>query len=99
MVLAGIPHPAALRAGTINSARALGVDTRLGTIEPGKYADLIVIEGDPLTVITDTRNIRIVVKAGQVYDPRELLDEVRGTMGPSSSTDADWWKGNLRLGR
>ncbi|SVB12261.1 uncharacterized protein METZ01_LOCUS165115 [marine metagenome] len=99
MVLAGIPHPAALRAGTINAARALGVDTRLGTIEPGKYADLIVIEGDPLTVITDTRNIRIVVKAGQVYDPRELLDEVRGTMGPSSSTDADWWKGNLRLGR
>ena len=99
MVLAGIPNPDALRAGTINAARAIGVDTRLGTIESGKYADLIVIEGDPLREITDTRNVRIVVKAGRVYDTKELLDGVRGAMGPLSSTDADWWKGNLRLGR
>jgi hypothetical protein len=58
-----------------------------------------VIEGDPLREITDTRNVRIVVKAGRVYDTKELLDGVRGAMGPLSSTDADWWKGNLRLGR
>ena len=99
MVLAGIPNAAALRAGTINAARALGVDSRLGTIEQGKYADLIVIQGDPLTDITDTRDVRIVMKAGHLYEPRELLDSVRGQMGPASSADADWWKGNLRLGR
>ena len=99
MVLAGIPNAAALRAGTINAARALGVDSRLGTIEPGKYADLIVIEGDPLTKITDTRNVQIIIKAGQMYNAKDLLDGVRGAMGPTSAADAGWWKGNLRLGR
>jgi len=99
MVLAGIPNAAALRAGTINAARALGVDARLGTIEQGKYADLIVIEGDPLTEITDTRDVRIVMRAGNLYYPSELFDSVRGRLGPESAADADWWKGNVRLVR
>ena len=99
MVLAGIPNADALRAGTVNAARALGVYERLGTIAPGKYADLLIVDGDPLTTITDTRNGVHVVRAGRVYDPAELFESVRGTMGPSSAADADWWKGNLRLGR
>jgi imidazolonepropionase-like amidohydrolase len=97
MVLAGIPNAAALRAGTINGARALGVDERLGTIEPGKYADLIVVRGDPLTRITDTRNVRAVIKAGRIYDPAALLASVRGKLGPASAAEAEWWKGNERL--
>jgi imidazolonepropionase-like amidohydrolase len=97
MVLAGIPNAAALRAGTINGARAMGVDERLGTIEPGKYADLLIVNGDPLVDITDTRKGHVVVRAGRVYDPRVLFDSVRGRLGPRSSADADWWKGNLRL--
>ena len=98
LVLAGIPNEAALRAGTINAARALGVDARLGTIEVGKYADLLIVRGDPLRTITDTRNGHAVVKGGRVYDPSELFDSVRGALGPRSATEAAWWKGNLRLG-
>ena len=99
MVLAGIPEAAALRAGTINAARALGVDERLGSIEPGKYADLLVVRGDPLARITDTRNARFVVKAGVVHDPAELFASVRGRLGPMDESEAAWWKGNVRLGR
>jgi imidazolonepropionase-like amidohydrolase len=99
MVLAGIPHAAALRAATINAARALGVDARLGTVEPGKYADLLVVRGDPLTEITDTRDAHVVIRGGRVYDPEALFSAVRGRLGPSGPGDADWWKGDLRLGR
>lgn len=99
MVLAGIPEAAALRVGTINGARALGVAGRLGTLEVGKYADLVVVRGDPLTDITHTRNAMLVMKAGEIYDPVELLESVRGRMGPQGPADADWWKGSLRLGR
>ena len=99
LVLAGIPEASALRIATINGARALGVGERLGTIEAGKYADLVVIEGNPLVSITDSRNVRWVVKAGQVYESAALLDTVRGTMGPADQSEAEWWKGNLRLGR
>jgi imidazolonepropionase-like amidohydrolase len=99
MVLAGIPNATALRAGTINAARALGMDQRLGTVEQGKYADLLIVRGDPLTEITDTRNGHVVIRAGHVYDPEALVDSVRGKLGPESDAEADWWKGNLRLGR
>lgn len=99
MVLAGIPNADALRAATINGARALGVDARLGTIEPGKYADMVVMRGDPLSDITDTRSLRLVIRAGRLYDPAELLASVRGRLGPASEAEADWWKGELRLGR
>ena len=99
MVLAGIPNAAALRAGTINAARAMGLDQRLGTVEVGKYADLLVVRGDPLAEITDTRSTHLVVRSGRVYDPAQLLESVRGRMGPEAPGEADWWKGNVRLGR
>lgn len=99
MVLAGIPNAAALRAGTINAARAMGMGERLGTVEAGKYADLLVVRGDPLTRITDTRNGHVVVKAGRVYDPARLFRSVRGALGPAGEADAAWWKGDVRLGR
>ena len=99
MVLAGIPNAVALRAGTVNAARALGVDHRLGTIEAGKYADLLVVTGDPLREIRDTRSAHVVIKAGHVYDPGALLESVMGRMGPRSPSEAEWWKGNVRLGR
>ena len=99
MVLAGISNADALRAGTVNAARALGVSERLGSIAPGKYADLLIVDGDPLTTITDTRNGIHVVRAGRVYDPATLFESVRGMMGPQSAAEEDWWKGNVRLGR
>jgi adenine deaminase len=96
MMLAGIPPAAILRIATINGARALGLSDRLGTIEAGKLADLIVIRGNPLTDIRNTRKIRIVIKAGVAYDPAALLDSVRGKIGPRSSEEDGAWKGNSR---
>ncbi|RMH22087.1 MAG: amidohydrolase, partial [Gemmatimonadetes bacterium] len=99
MVLAGIPPEGALAAATRNAARAMGLDARLGTVEAGKWADLVVVDGDPLSDITATRRVRWVVRSGRVYDPAELLDSVRGRLGPNSADEADWWKGRTRLGR
>ncbi len=99
MVLAGIPAHVALRAGTINAARAIGVGERLGTIEPGRYADLYVVRGDPLVDITHTRAGHVVIRSGRVFDPEALLDSVRGRLGPVTASEAGWWKGNERLGR
>ena len=47
LFLSGIPNAAVLRIATINSARAMGFGDRLGTIEPGKWADLVVVRGNP----------------------------------------------------
>jgi imidazolonepropionase-like amidohydrolase len=96
LVLAGIPPAAALRIGTINGARALGLSDRLGTIENGKLADLFVVSGNPLADIRTTRRVRHVVKAGVHYDPAQLLASVKGRLGPLTAQDDDAWKGNLR---
>ena len=86
LVVAGIPPAAALRIATINGARALGVSSTLGTIEPGKLADLFVIRGNPLEKITNTRNVQLVMKSGIVYDPEELLSQAVGKIGPTGPT-------------
>lgn len=79
--LTGIPAAAVLRIGTINGANALGLGSTLGTIEPGKLADMFVIRGNPLTDIRNTRQVRTVVKGGEVYDPQELLRAAEGKIG------------------
>lgn len=84
LVVAGIPPAAALRIATINGARALGVSNLLGTIEPGKLADLFVIRGNPLADITNTRQVQMVMKSGVVYDPQELLSKAVGKIGPTA---------------
>lgn len=58
----------ALRAGTINPARALGMDRDLGSIQPGKLADLVVLDGNPLENIRQTTSIAFTVANGRVYD-------------------------------
>jgi imidazolonepropionase-like amidohydrolase len=78
MVLAGIPPAAALKAGTINGARTMGMGDRLGSIEVGKFADMFVITGNPLKEIKNTRTVHTVIKSGQVYETKALLDSVVG---------------------
>jgi imidazolonepropionase-like amidohydrolase len=97
LVLSGIPPAAALKIATINGARALRLGDVLGTIEPGKLADLFVVQGDPLRDITTTRHVRRVVARGVVYDAAALLESARGRMGPVTAADDDWWKGNVRF--
>ena len=47
-------------------------DDRLGAIAPGKLADLDIVDGDPTTNISDVRNVRTVVKDGNVFDAKEV---------------------------
>jgi imidazolonepropionase-like amidohydrolase len=64
----GLPHEEALRAITINPARILGLDDRLGSIEAGKLANLAIVEGDPLEI--DARVSQLVI-GGRLVDPRD----------------------------
>jgi len=69
----GLTPVEVLRTATTVSAEAMGVGADLGSIEPGKLADLIVIDGDPLTHIRDLRRVRRVIKDGNVYDVPTLV--------------------------
>ena len=66
MVEAGVPPMDAIRAGTWGSARALGLESEIGTIECGKWADLVVLDGDPLVDITAIGRVSIVLQRGKV---------------------------------
>jgi imidazolonepropionase-like amidohydrolase len=92
MVWAGLPPAAVLKAATINGARALGVADRLGSIEAGKLADLYIANGNPLEDIKAARDIRLVIKAGVVYESEVLLRSAEGKIGPSGADDHDDWK-------
>jgi imidazolonepropionase-like amidohydrolase len=97
LVLAGIPPAAALKIGTANSARALNLGDKLGTIQRGRWADLFAVRGNPLEDIRNTRHVHIVMKSGTLYDPASLLNSARGLMGPVRPEDSAWWKGNSRF--
>jgi len=57
----------AIRTATVTPAEMLGWSDRLGSIEPGKIADIVAVEGDPLANISELENVRFVMKAGVVY--------------------------------
>ena len=63
---AGMPPLDILRAVTANAAEMLGWPDRVGTIEPGKFADLVAVSGDPLADITELERVRFVMKNGEV---------------------------------
>jgi Tol biopolymer transport system component/imidazolonepropionase-like amidohydrolase len=71
-VKAGMTPFEALKAATVNPAKALALDA--GTIEPGKLADLLVVDGDPLADITTTRRVRRVIANGRVYEMNQLIN-------------------------
>ena len=73
LVSAGIPPADVLRMATRNGAEALGLLGETGTIEPGKRADLVVLEADPLRDIRSSRRIRYVILGGKIFRPEELL--------------------------
>jgi len=96
MTYAGIPPAAVLKAATINGAKALGVDARLGSIEAGKLADLVVVRGNPLDDIKATRDITYVIKGGVAYDPEELLKTAEEKIGPAGADDHAGWELEIR---
>lgn len=67
MVKHGMPAGAAIQAATMNAATLLGVDKEVGSLEPGKSADLIAVAGDPIADITLLKSVRFVMKGGRVF--------------------------------
>lgn len=68
LVGAGIPASVVLRMATHDAAQWLGILDEVGTLEPGKQADLVILSGDPLEDIQNTRTIVGVVQAGRIID-------------------------------
>lgn len=71
----------AIRITTLNGAIAIGFDKTIGTIETGKSADLLVIDGDPSKNISDIRKIQYVFRNGVGYNSKKLFDSVKGKVG------------------
>ena len=71
---AGIPNAAVIELATRHAARVLRKDDELGTLAPGKRADLLLLTKDPLADIHNTRAIETVVKDGVAYAPQPLLE-------------------------
>ncbi len=76
LVEAGIPPIDAIRSATTLAAELLGLEELVGGVDPGKSADLIAVEGDPLTDVGALTRVRFVMKEGVVY------------LDPSASTEA-----------
>jgi imidazolonepropionase-like amidohydrolase len=65
-----------LRIATLGAAQVMKLDRDLGTVAPGKLADLILVDGDPARNISDIRRATLVVKDGVIYDPAKLYREI-----------------------
>ena len=76
MQQAGLTPLQVLRSATTNGAKAMGRDD-LGTIAPGKLADLVLLDADPLADVANLSHAERVVKGGVVYDPKALIDSIR----------------------
>jgi hypothetical protein len=72
MVIAGLTPSESLRAATLNPAKFLALDKMLGTIEPGKVADLVLLDADPLADIRNTQKINAVISNGRLLDRKAL---------------------------
>jgi imidazolonepropionase-like amidohydrolase len=81
LVEAGFTPMEAIHIATANGAQFLGESDRIGTIAPGKAADLVVVEGNPAVQIEEIENVKIVFKDGIGYDPAKLVESVRGAVG------------------
>jgi hypothetical protein len=81
LVEAGFTPLEAIHIATANGAQFVGDADRIGTLAPGKQADLVVIKGDPSTKVEDIENVEIVFKDGIGYDSAKLIESVRGVVG------------------
>src|ERR671914_975917 len=67
-VEAGVSPMTAIQAATLNVAKTFRMDKDYGSVEPGKVADLSIVEGDPLKDIWSTQNVKMVIMDGKVID-------------------------------
>jgi imidazolonepropionase-like amidohydrolase len=81
LVEAGFTPSEAIRIATLNGATYLGLQDRIGSIAPGKNADLVIVRGNPAASINDIENVVVVFKDGVGYDSSKLLQSVKGRFG------------------
>jgi imidazolonepropionase-like amidohydrolase len=81
LVEAGFPPLEAIRIATLNGATYLGLAGRIGSVAPGKDADLVVVDGDPSRRIADLEKVELIFKDGVGYDSAKLVASVRGRYG------------------
>lgn len=81
LVGSGFTPLEAIRICTLNGATYLGRADRIGSIAPGKQADLVVINGNPAANIADVERVELVFKQGIAYDPAKLIASVAGKVG------------------
>jgi len=81
LVEAGFTPLEAISIASLNGAKFLGEDARIGSIAPGKQADLMVVKGNPAATISDIENVEIVFKDGVGYDSEKLIQSVQGLVG------------------
>jgi len=81
LVEAGFTPVEAIKIATLNGAKFLGEDARIGSISTGKQADLMVVKGNPAATISDIEKVEIVFKDGVGYDSEKLIQSVQGLVG------------------
>jgi hypothetical protein len=81
LVEAGFTPLEAIHIATYNGAQYLGELDQIGTLAPGKAADMVVIKGDPSKNISDIENVEVVFKNGVGYDPAKLVRDANGFVG------------------
>jgi imidazolonepropionase-like amidohydrolase len=88
MVKLGLTPLQAIQAATINDADLLGWSDKVGTIEPGKWADIVAVDGDPLADVTTLERVKFVMKGGEVVKNlyAKVRSEVRGQIAEVADT-------------
>ncbi|HKO96334.1 MAG TPA: amidohydrolase family protein [Pyrinomonadaceae bacterium] len=81
LVEAGFTPVEAIKIASLNGAKFLGEDARIGSIAPGKQADLMIVKGNPAANILDIEKVEIVFKDGVGYDSEKLIQSVQGLVG------------------
>jgi imidazolonepropionase-like amidohydrolase len=77
MAQAGLTPLQVLRSATVGGSMAMGMRREIGTIEPGKLADLVVLDADPLADVANTSRIHRVIKNGRAFAPKDLAVDAR----------------------
>jgi hypothetical protein len=90
LAMGGMTPREVLKAATIDGAKIIGFDQDLGSLEPGKLADLVVLDRNPLDDIRNTNSVRYVMKNGELYDGA-TLDQVWPIQKPLAKFW--WWDG------
>lgn len=88
LVQGGMTPHQALRCGTLNGARYLGMDGDLGSLEPGKLADIIVVEGDVLSDIAQSKLVETTILGGRVFEAASMKE-----LSPKAGAEPKvWWR-------